>query len=57
MDDLAKVGYDVILGRYLLTELVLNLIFSDHVVERYDGPFKGSMAPIVGMGTYEFTVF
>ena len=46
--------YVVILGRYLLTDLVLNLKLSDHVIESYDGPLKGSTATMADMGTYEF---
>ena len=34
----AKGRYDIILGRYLLTGLGLNLKFSEHVIEEYDGP-------------------
>ena len=52
VDDSAKGRYDTILGRYLLTDLGLNLKFSDHVIEADDGPFKGSTAPMVDLGTY-----
>ena len=44
----------MILGRDLLTSLGLNLKLSDHIIEADDGPFKGSTAPMVDMGTYEF---
>ena len=44
----------MILGRDILTELGLNLKFFDHVIEAYERPFKGSMAPIFYFGTYEF---
>ena len=54
VDDSSKGIYNIILGRYLLTELVLNLKFSDHVIESDDEPLKGYMAPMVYMGTYEF---
>ena len=54
VDDSAKDRYDMILGRYLLTELGLNLKFSEHVIKADDGPFKGSTAPMVDFGTYIF---
>ena len=40
--DFAKGSYDMIFGRDLLTELGLNLIFSEHVIEADCGPFNGS---------------
>ena len=54
MNDSAKGRYDMILGRDILTALVLNLEFCDHIIEGNDGPFKGSMAPMFDMGTHEF---
>ena len=54
VDDSAKGRYDMILGRYLLTALGLNLKLSGHVIKAYDGPLKRSEATMVGMGTYEF---
>ena len=54
VDDSAKGRYDLILGRDILTALGLNLKFPDHAIEAYDGPFKGYMASVVDMGTYEF---
>ena len=50
-DDSAKGRYDMILGRDLLTELGLNLKFSEHVIEADDGPFKGSKTIIVDSRT------
>ena len=44
----------MILGRYVLTELGLNLKFSKHVIEADDGPFIGSTASIVDLGAYVF---
>ena len=41
MDESAKGRCDMILGRYLLTELGLNLKLSDYVIEANDGPSKG----------------
>ena len=46
--------YDMILGLYILTELGLNLKFSEHIIEADDGPFKGSTTPMVELGTYLF---
>ena len=44
----------LILGKYLLTALVLNLKLSGHVIEAYDGPLKGSTTPMINLGTYAF---
>ena len=52
VDDSAKVRYDMILGRYPLIALVLDIKLSDHVIEAHYKPFKGSTAPIFDMGTY-----
>ena len=40
LDDSAKERHDLILGRDLLTELGLNLKFSDNIIKASDGPFK-----------------
>ena len=48
----AKGRYDMILVRYILTSLVLNLKLYYHIVEADDGLFKGSMVPMVYLGTY-----
>ena len=53
VDDSIKVRYGIMLGRYLLTAFGLNITLSEHVIEAYDGPLKGSMAPMVDLGTYE----
>ena len=42
------------MGQYLLTELILNIKFSDQVIKADDGPFKGSTTPMVDLGKYEF---
>ena len=41
MDDSTKSRYDIILGRHLLTELVLNFKYSDHIIEADKGNLKG----------------
>ena len=53
VDDSVKGRYDIIIGQYILTELGLNLILYEHVIEKYDGPFKG-YAYMVDLGTYIF---
>ena len=53
VDDSAKGRYDMILGRDLLSELELNLKFSDHAIEADDGTFKGSTTSMIDLGTYE----
>ena len=52
VDESVKGRYDMIVGRYLLTELVLSLKVSHHAIEAYDGRFKGSTEPMVDLGTY-----
>ena len=47
VNDSAKGIYDMILGRYLSTALILNLKFSYHFIEEDYGPFKVSTAPVV----------
>ena len=50
----AKGSYDMILGRYLLKYLGLNIKLSDHVTKSDYGPLKGSSALMINLGTYEF---
>ena len=54
VDDSAKVGYDMISRRDLLTELGLNIKLSEHVIEADGGPFNGSTTLMVYLGTYIF---
>ena len=54
VDDSGKGRYNIILGRDILTELVLNIKLSEHVIEADDRPLKGSTAPMVNLGTYIF---
>ena len=49
-DDSSKGRYDMIIGRDLLTALLLNLKSSDNVIKADDVPFKGSTAPMVDLG-------
>ena len=52
--DSNKGRWDMILGKYLLTELGLNLKLSEQVIKADDGPFKGSTLPMVDLVTYIF---
>ena len=52
--ELANGRYNMILGRDLLTSLWLNLQFSEHVIQEYDGPLKVLTAPTVDSGKYQF---
>ena len=54
MNDSAKGRYNIILGIDILTQLVLNLKFSDTVIEAEDGHLKGSTTPMVDLCTYKF---
>ena len=54
VDDSTKSRYDMILGGYKLSDLVLNLKISDHIIESDDETLKGSTSPMADMGTYEF---
>ena len=40
--DSSKGRYYMILGKYLFTELGLNIKLSEHVIKSDDGPFNGS---------------
>ena len=54
MDESAKGGYDMILGRDILTEFGLDIQFSEHVIESDYVYFKGSTTPMVDLDTYIF---
>ena len=54
MNYCTKGRYDMILGRYVLTESELILKFSEHVIKSDDGPFNGSTTPMVDLGKYIF---
>ena len=57
MYDSAKMKYNIILGKDLLTSLGLNLKLSEHDIEAGDGgeiPFESFTEPMVNFGTYEF---
>ena len=54
VDDSAKGRYDIILGKDLWTELVLNLKLSEHVIKLDDGTFKRYKTPMVDSAIYIF---
>ena len=54
VDESAKGGYDMILGRDILTEFGLDIKFSEHVIESDYRYFKGSTTPMVDLDTYIF---
>ena len=54
VDDSAKGRKNMILGMDLITELGLNLKFSEHITEADDGTFNESTTPMVDLGTYLF---
>ena len=53
-DESTRGRYDMIIGRYLLIELGLNIKKSQHVIEAYDGPFIESTSHMVDLGAYIF---
>ena len=52
MDESAKGRHNMILGQDILTELGLYLKFSEHVIKADGGHFKGTITPMVDLGTY-----
>ena len=42
----------MILGKDILTELGLNLKWSEHIIEAYYGHFNRYTTPMVDLGTY-----
>ena len=54
MDESSKGINDMILGRYLLLELGINISFPEHVIKADDGTLKGSTTTMVDFGTYIF---
>ena len=52
VNESTKGRYDMILERFLLTELGFNVKLSDHIIEADDGTFKGSTTPMVDLGAY-----
>ena len=46
--------YDIILGRYLLTALGLDIKFSENVIIGGEGPYEGCSEPMVDVSNYAF---
>ena len=51
VDASARGRYDIILVRYILTALVVNIKLSEHVIKADYGNFKGSTSPMDYLGT------
>ena len=49
-DESAKGRYDMIIVKYILTALGLNIKFYYHIIESDDETFKGYNTPMVDMG-------
>ena len=54
VDGSFKDVYDIILGKYLWTELGLHLKLSEHVIEADNVTFQGSTTPMFGLVTNAF---
>ena len=54
VDGSTKVGYNMIMDRYLLTELESNLKLSKHIIESEDGNLKGSRTTMVDFSSCKF---
>ena len=49
-----NIRYDMILGRNLLTALVLDIEYSENIIIGGDRPYEGCSAPMVGLNNYKF---
>ena len=54
VDESTTGRYYIILGRYVLTALGLNLKCSGNVIHGVEGPYKGCSAPMVDVNNYDF---
>ena len=54
MDDSTESRYEIIFGRYLLTALRTDIIFSDDTIVGGVGPHGGFTAPMVDLNGYHF---
>ena len=54
MDDFNEGRYGMILGRYLLAALVLDIKFSKHVILGGAVPYEGCLSPMVDVNNYIF---
>ena len=56
MNESATGRYYIILGRDLLTALVMDLKLSENVTHGVEGPYKGCSAPIVVVDNYDLNI-
>ena len=54
VDESTNSRYDMILGRDLLTALVLDIQFSDNIIIGKAGPYKGWLSLIVDISNFDF---
>ena len=54
MDESTTSRYDIILGRDLLTALVLDNKFSDNIIIGIEVPYKGFLSPMVDVSNDDF---
>ena len=54
VDESTTGRYDLIIVRYLLTALGLDLKFSENIVIVSEGPCEGLLAPMVDISNYDF---
>ena len=55
MDESTNGRYDFILGKDLLTALVLDIDFPDNVIIGGKGPYEGCSAHLIYLCNYDFT--
>ena len=56
VDESTNSRYNMILGRDLLTALVLTLKFSENFICGGEGPYKGCSEPMVDVNNYYFNI-
>ena len=54
VDDFTEIRHATILGRDIITSLVLSLECSKHVIKGGDGTFRRYITTMVDMSTYDF---
>ena len=56
VDNYTEGRYNMILGRYLITTMVLDIKFSDNIIIDRAGTHEGFLAPMVDRNNYEFKI-
>ena len=51
---MSNTRYTMVLSRYLLTALGLNISFPENIVIGDEGPYEGCSAPMVDVSNYYF---